>query len=331
MKGPLVTVAIPSYNRPAFLREALQSVLAQDFPDFSVLVADDASPYDVAALVQSFGDARLHLMRQPSNVAMLQNWRAALCTPATRYVATLDDDDLWLPHHLGAAVTALEAHPEAVFYTCAAERFGTRAGTMQPPWCSTRGLEVSDWHDTGYAVWLPGCTVQSSSVVLRREALDGLFWGGQAGPWCHDWLWWGQLALRGPFLCNARIGVKYRWHESNYTSRMMTNRGRAEWLFTVRELARRAWAVGALRDLAGEVQDFSPCALSTVVIALTAPDSPPELAQQARQIFESRRDLARQPGCATNYRIAATVGGWWLRYADVSVRLLGRWWPAPRG
>src|SRR3954451_12801389 len=92
----LVTVVIPSYNRPEFLRAALQTVLAQEFQDFSVLVADDASSFDVAALVQTFGDPRLQLKRQPSNVGLLQNWRAALCTPTTRYVACLDDDDLWL-------------------------------------------------------------------------------------------------------------------------------------------------------------------------------------------------------------------------------------------
>src|SRR4051794_5178129 len=104
MKGPLVTVVIPTYNRPSFLRAALDSVLCQDFPEFKVLVVDDASPYDVALLVQAFGDPRIQLMQQPRNVGMLQNWREALCTPTTRYVATLDDDDLWLPHHLSEAI-----------------------------------------------------------------------------------------------------------------------------------------------------------------------------------------------------------------------------------
>jgi glycosyltransferase involved in cell wall biosynthesis len=329
MKEPSVTVVIPSFNRPEFLRAALRSVLCQDFPEFKVLVADDASPYDVATLVGAFGDSRIQLMRQPRNVGMLQNWREALCAATTRCIATIDDDDLWLPHHLGEAVRALEEHPESSFYTCAAQLFGTRGGILKPYWCTSNRLETSHWRDTGYAVWLPGCTVQSSSVVLRREALNGLFWGCRSSPWCHDWLWWGQLALKGAFICNPRIGVKYRWHESNYTARMMTTRGRAQWLYTVRELARRAWAAGGLRDLAGETQALPPSALSTIVIALTAPESPPELARQARAIFASRRDIAAKAGCATNYRLAAAVGSWWLRYADVSTRLLGRWWPVP--
>jgi glycosyltransferase involved in cell wall biosynthesis len=329
MPAPLVTVAIPSYNRPAFLREALASVLAQEYQDFAILVADDCSSFDVAALLHAFHDSRIRLLRQPRHVGVIQNWRASLCTPTTRYVAHLDDDDLWLPHHLGEAVRALEAYPAAPFYTCTAQRFGARDGIMKPYWCHGTELEVSDWHATGYGVWLPGCTVSSSSVVLRREALEGLFWGGESWPWCHDWLWWGQLALLGPLLFQPRSGVKYRWHHRNDTSKWLTARGRAHWLYTVRELATRAWAAGGLRDLASEIRGFPASALSTVVIALTAPESPPALAQQARQVFETRREIASQPGCARHYRIAAAVGGWWLRYADVSTRLLGRWWPAP--
>src|SRR5689334_19803991 len=80
MKSPAVTVAIPTFDRPALLREALESVLRQDLKEFEVLVVDDASPCDVAAVVESFGDPRLRLIRQPRNVGMLRNWRTALCS-----------------------------------------------------------------------------------------------------------------------------------------------------------------------------------------------------------------------------------------------------------
>src|SRR5262249_40422021 len=136
-------------------------------------------------------------------------------------------------------------------------------------------------------------------------------------------------ALRGPFLFQGQIGVKYRWHADNYTLRQINTQVKAHWLFTVRELARRAWLAGGLRELARETHDFSASALSTLVIALSAPESPAELMRQAREIFESRRDIAADAGCALQYRIAANVGGWWLRYADVSTRLLAHWWPLP--
>src|SRR5262249_2587462 len=327
MSAPAVTVAIPSYNRPAYLGEALASVLAQDLDDFEVLVVDDASPCDMASVVQELRDPRIRLVRQRTTVGVIPNTRTALAAPSTRYVAHLDDDDLWLPHHLREAVTALDAHPHATFYACTARKFGTQQGLHRPYWCTDEGLEVCRWQDTGYGVWLAGSCIQDSSVVFRRSALQGVFWGGRSWPWLHGWLLWGQLALRGAFLFNANIGVQYRWHSLNYASRMMTNGGKAQWLFTLRELARRAWAAGALRNLERETRDFSPSALSTVVVALTAPETPRALKRQALRIFDNRRDIASDPGCATHYRFATVVGRWWLSYADVCTRVLGRWWP----
>jgi glycosyltransferase involved in cell wall biosynthesis len=327
MMPSMVTVAIPSYNRPGWLREALESVLAQEFDEFEVFVSDDASSYDAPALVKSFDDPRIRCVRQPRNLGLVGNWRVALRRPTSRYVAFLNDDDLWLGHHLGQAIAALEDHPEATFYSCATQMIGRQHDICRPHWCEGDGLTLCDWRETGYGVWLQGSPVIPSSVVVRRTALESVFLGGKSWPWCCDWLWWGQLALQGPFLFDGTIGALYRRHDSNTIDTLMNSRGKAQWLFTVRELATRAWAAGALRDLAGETQGFPPSALSTVVIALTAPESPPELAQQAWRIFESRRDIAGKPGCAINYRIAAKLGGWWLRHADVSTRVLGRWWP----
>ncbi len=323
----LVTVAIPTYNRPAFLREALESVLAQSMQSFDVLVVDDQSPYDVESLVQSYKDPRMRLLRQPKNVGVRRNWRTALCTPRTRYVAFLEDDNLWLPHHLCDAVEALEEQQDATFYSCTVEWFGDNTGIFKPGWSPDDALQVCRWQDMGYAIWLQGCPIQDSSVVLRRDALHGLFWGGKSWPWCPEYLWCGQLALDGSFLFDGRLGVRYRWHDGNDTYGYRNSRGKAHWLFVIRELAKRAYAAGALRDLAAETRAFPASALSVLVIALSALDSPPGLARQARRIFETRRDLVTQPGCAINYRLATIVGGWWLRWADLQTRLLARWWP----
>src|SRR5262249_18723466 len=149
---------------------------------------------------------RIHLVRQPRRLGMLRNWRSLLSAPKTRYVANLDDDDLWLPHHLSRAVAALEVQSEATFYSCAAQMFGAKQDIIRLFWSQSSSVELWRWQDTGYAVWLFDNPVQSSSIVIRRAALEGLFWGGQSWPWCHDWLWWGQLALRGPFLFNPEVG-----------------------------------------------------------------------------------------------------------------------------
>jgi hypothetical protein len=324
-----VTVAIPTYNRPAFLQETLSSLLAQELQEFQVLVVDDASKCDVGTLVASFRDPRIRVLRQPTNVGMQCNWRTALCTPSTPYVALLEDDNLWLPHHLHEALATLDEYPDATMYGCTSEMFGEEREDQlfKPSWSTGTGVEVWRWQETGYSRWLQGCPVMASSVVLRREALGGLSWGGRTWPWCHDWLWWGQLALRGAVLFNNRVGIRYRWHGSNATHGFQDSRSRAQWLYTIRELAKRAWRAGGLRHLVAETAGFSASALSVLVVALMAPETPRPLRRQALQLFRRRQDIVREPGCAMNFRIAAVIGSWWLCHADLRTRLWGRWWP----
>src|SRR5712692_457080 len=190
MSHNLVTVVLPTYNRPAFLREALASVLAQDFAHFEVLIADDAASYDVRAVIDSFADPRVSLHRHRRNQGVVRNWHWCLCARSTRYVAILEDDCLWLPHHLGEAIAALERHPEAPFYCCATEIFGAgKSGICKPPWATDETIALYDWRQTGFArYWLAETPLAASSAVLRRRALDGLYWGGKTWPWCHDYL-----------------------------------------------------------------------------------------------------------------------------------------------
>jgi glycosyltransferase involved in cell wall biosynthesis len=331
MTSNLVTVVIPTFNRPEFLQEALASVLAQDYPHFDALVVDDASSYDVASILDPFDDPRLSLHRQPRNLGYIRNSRWALCAPRTRYVAILEDDCIWLPHHLGQAVAALERYSTAPFYCCTTQDFGEGKHSIQKPyWSRATTLEVCDWRETGFGVWLlKGVPMCVSSVVVRRRALDDLFWGGKTWPCYQDYLWWGQLALKGAFVYEPSLGVKYRWHDSNVTHSFgrASTRTMAQWRFTMRFLASRAYALGGLHDLAGETRDFPLAALGNLIVALAAPETPGGLSRQAHEIFRSRPDLARTPDCTTLYRLAARLGDWALTYGDLAGRLAARWWP----
>ena len=76
MNGPKISVLIPTYNYARFLPEAIDSVLAQDFQDFELLVVDDCSSDDTAAVVASFRqrDARVQFSVNSTNLGMVNNW-----------------------------------------------------------------------------------------------------------------------------------------------------------------------------------------------------------------------------------------------------------------
>src|SRR6516165_10728918 len=116
----IITVAIPTYNRCAYLQEAIGSVLGQTFGDFKLLISDNGSTDDTQSVVRECArtDKRIVYHRFPDNGGLERNWRHVVMSPDTEFVATLPDDDLWLPHHLASAVDALQNVPNAVLFGC---------------------------------------------------------------------------------------------------------------------------------------------------------------------------------------------------------------------
>jgi glycosyltransferase involved in cell wall biosynthesis len=91
---PLVTIAIPTYNRAgSYLPVALRSALAQDYPRLEVLVADNASTDETASLVQRISDKRLRYLRHPVNIGANRNYNYCLNEARGDYFLLLHDDD----------------------------------------------------------------------------------------------------------------------------------------------------------------------------------------------------------------------------------------------
>src|SRR4030043_1639450 len=97
---PFFTVVIPTYNRSAFLKEALQSVLDQTFQDFEVLVIDDHSTDNTKEVVESFYDDRITYILNDRARGGAGTRNAGIFRARGEWVAFLDDDDIWLPKRL---------------------------------------------------------------------------------------------------------------------------------------------------------------------------------------------------------------------------------------
>lgn len=113
--SPAVSVALAVYNGEAFLPETLDSVRAQTFQDYELIVIDDGSTDNTAAIVNDYAahDARVRVFRQP-NRGFVTTCNEALQRARGRYVAHLDADDLAHPERFRLQYEYLEAHPQAV-------------------------------------------------------------------------------------------------------------------------------------------------------------------------------------------------------------------------
>ena len=105
---PLVSVVIPAYGRPDYLRLAIQGVLDQSVPDWELIVLDDSSPTSLAPVVEAFHDPRVQFHRNRDNLGVCANTRRAISLARGKFLVVLNDDDTWGPHFLERMLPILD-------------------------------------------------------------------------------------------------------------------------------------------------------------------------------------------------------------------------------
>lgn len=116
---PLISVVLANYNGERFLAETLESVAAQTFSDFEVVLVDDGSTDGSGAILQAFADAhpeRVRLFMRPKNEGQGPAFNFGVEQAQGDLVALLDSDDLWLPNKLERLAALYQAQPDAVLY-----------------------------------------------------------------------------------------------------------------------------------------------------------------------------------------------------------------------
>src|SRR3954454_14751931 len=109
-----VSIVIPTRNRAELLSRAVRSVLRQTYPDWEVLIVDDASSDDTGDVVQHICDRRVRYWRHPVNEGVAADRNTAMAHSTGRYVAFLDDDDEWFPEKLANQIECFDGLSTAV-------------------------------------------------------------------------------------------------------------------------------------------------------------------------------------------------------------------------
>ena len=112
MSMPLVSVLMPNHNGGRFIAKSIESVLAQTFPNFELLIIEDASTDDSAAIIAKYHDPRIHVIPLAQNEHICVGLNTGLQHAQGKYIARLDSDDVWMPDKLEKQIAYMEAHPE---------------------------------------------------------------------------------------------------------------------------------------------------------------------------------------------------------------------------
>jgi glycosyltransferase involved in cell wall biosynthesis len=202
---PDVSVVIPTHNRRALLGMTLNTVLRQQGVTLEAIVVDDGSTDDTAERITELGDPRVELVRhdEPLGVSAARN--SGIDVARGRWIAFLDDDDLWAPNKLSAQLDAASAAGATWVYSgCVKiDRHQRIIGGAPPPAPQAVMATLRSMNQVP-----GGC----SGVVVARTALCGVRVFDPELSNLADWDLWIRLGETGPPACAVAPLVAYRLH-----------------------------------------------------------------------------------------------------------------------
>jgi glycosyltransferase involved in cell wall biosynthesis len=213
-EAPLVSVITPAYNAERFIAETIDSVLAQTYTSWELIVVDDRSTDGTAALIESYADQRIRLVDGGGTGLPAAARNRGFAEARGDYVALLDHDDYWRPTKLERQMDVMLSRPEVGFVHTAADLL--RDGKMEPGRPDPEFAREDDM----LARLLENNFIYASSVLVRRELIEQH--GGQdedpglrATPDYEHWL---RLAPHTVFAYVPETLLVYRLHDSNVTA-----------------------------------------------------------------------------------------------------------------
>lgn len=166
---PKFSVTIAVYNKEKHIAQTLESVLAQTFTDFEIIIVNDGSTDNSEAIINSFDDKRIHYFTQ-KNQGAAAGRNAAIKKATAPFIALLDADDLWYPHYLEEQNRLIEKYPEESVFATAQEIIKNNKIQKKPysiPAHFSKDGIVNYFDASSMASIL-----HSSSTVIRKEVFD---------------------------------------------------------------------------------------------------------------------------------------------------------------
>ena len=213
----VISIAIATYNGEKYIREQLDSILAQMENDFEVVICDDASTDRTLSILKEYEkkDSRFRIYENEENLGYRENFNKAVSLCKGDFIAFSDQDDIWLPNHLQALKENIGEN-----YVCAgrAQRFFENDAPLnlfQPTNYQAENLnsQIKRLIYQCYAFNM----YQGASQIISRQAAETYF-PIEKNEYAHDWATATNAIAENKFIYINEIITKWRKHSTQVTS-----------------------------------------------------------------------------------------------------------------
>lgn len=210
MQPGLVSIITPCYNGAKYIKETIDSVLAQTYPDWEMYIIDDGSKDDSASIVEEYEkkDDRIHLLRQ-KNAGSAAARNNGIRHAKGQYIALLDADDLWKPEFLKTQTAFIKEHDTACVF-CSYNRIDENSKEILRPTIAKGVITAKHMKVMNYIGCLTGLYDASKhGKMYLDESLKSIR---------DDYAFWYELVkLDGKAYGNPEILASYRVLKTSVT------------------------------------------------------------------------------------------------------------------
>ncbi|MGB8167267.1 MAG: glycosyltransferase family 2 protein [Chthoniobacteraceae bacterium] len=206
-----ITVCLPAYNAGNYIAAAIESVLAQTCSDWLLIIADNHSADDTAAVARRYRDARITVFEHPKNLGMVANWQFVLEKVDTPFFCLLAADDYFYPEHLETKLRLLEDFPDAAFVHSAVDIVDADGNLLRVYREPFGAFETTP---ARFAEFFQRNFVNIAGAVIRMDLVRrfGLGFDSRFSLLCDWYFFMTLLILARGFAFDATATSVYRYH-----------------------------------------------------------------------------------------------------------------------
>ncbi len=216
---PLVSIGIPTYNGARYLRESVDSVLAQTFKDFELVIIDDGSSDETCVIAEEYArkDARVSAVRNSKRLGLVANFNRCIELTKGAFVCVWHQDDVMMAQNIERKVELLEANPRVGFVHSNVLMIDDQGRVLSEHWesDSRRDHVCTGWEFFSKMIEPDKNYVCCPSVLARRECYKNLGRFREELFFACDWELWMRFSLEYDVGCLGTPLIQFRRHEAS--------------------------------------------------------------------------------------------------------------------